>query len=186
MMEVDGAENPARPVASRAAIRVARPLRRLLPQRCGRGREVMSNALKIELGRRYRFSAAHRLHSAHLNEEENCRVFGKCNNPHGHGHNYVVEVSMSGDVDPATGLIATLADLQPFVERQVLEELDHKSLNEDVPAFRDKVPTTENLCIEIFRRLKSFPQAKLERIRIQETGNNSFEYAGDNLEGNRP
>jgi len=145
----------------------------------------MTDALKIELGRRYRFSASHRLHSAHLSEEENCRVFGKCNNLYGHGHNYVVEVSVSGEVDPATGMIANLADLDAFVERQVLEEFDHKSLNEDVLAFRDKVPTTENLCIEIFERLKSFPSAKLERIRVQETGNNSFEYAGDNLEGNR-
>src|SRR5207249_8953101 len=133
-------------------------------------RQAMSNALKIELGRRYRFSASHRLHSPHLSEEENCRVFGKCNNPYGHGHNYVLEVSMAGDVDPATGMIANLADLDAFVERQVLEELDHKSLNQDVPAFREKVPTTENLCIEIYQRLKSFSQAKLERIRVQEIG----------------
>src|SRR6195256_1060045 len=141
--------------------------------------------MKIHLTRRYAFAASHRLHSAQFDEEENQRVFGKCNNPYGHGHNYVVEVSMSGDVDPATGMIANLADLDAFVERQVLEEFDHKSLNEEVPAFRDKVPTTENLCIEIFRRLKSFPKAKLERIRVQETGNNSFEYAGENLEGDR-
>ena len=146
----------------------------------------MSNAPKIELGRRYRFSASHRLHSTHLSTEENCRVFGKCNNPYGHGHNYVLEVTVSGDIDPATGMIANLADLDAFVESQVLEEFDHKSLNEDVPAFREKVPTTENLCIEIYERLKSFREAKLERIRVQETGNNSFEYAGDNLEGNRP
>jgi 6-pyruvoyltetrahydropterin/6-carboxytetrahydropterin synthase len=145
----------------------------------------MSSPLKIELGRRYRFSASHRLHSPHLTEEENCRVFGKCNNPYGHGHNYVLEVSMSGEVNPATGMIANLADLDAFVERQVLGEFDHKSLNEDVLAFGDKVPTTENLCIEIFQRLKTFPNAKLERIRVQETGNNSFEYAGENLEGNQ-
>jgi 6-pyruvoyltetrahydropterin/6-carboxytetrahydropterin synthase len=144
----------------------------------------MSSALKIELGRRYRFSASHRLHSAHLTEEENCRVFGKCNNPYGHGHNYVVEVTVSGNVDPATGMIANLADLDSFVERNMLDEFDLKSLNEDVPAFRDTVPTTENLCIEIFQRLKSFPSAKLERIRIEETGKNSFEYAGDISEGN--
>jgi 6-pyruvoyltetrahydropterin/6-carboxytetrahydropterin synthase len=144
----------------------------------------MSTALKIELGRRYRFSASHRLHSAHLTEEENCRVFGKCNNPYGHGHNYVVEVTVSGNVDPATGMIANLADLDSFVERHMLDEFDLKSLNEDVPAFRDTVPTTENLCIEIFQRLKSFPSAKLERIRIEETGKNSFEYAGDISEGN--
>jgi 6-pyruvoyltetrahydropterin/6-carboxytetrahydropterin synthase len=146
----------------------------------------MSETLKIELGRRYRFAASHRLHSSHLSEEENSRIFGKCNNPYGHGHNYVVEVSVSGDVDPATGMIANLDDLDAFVERQVLDPFDHKSLNEDVAAFREKVPTTENLCIEIFQRLKSFPKAKLERVRVEETRNNSFEYAGDNLEGNRP
>ncbi len=146
----------------------------------------MSSALKIELGRQYRFSASHRLNSPHLSEEENWRIFGKCNNPHGHGHNYVLEVRLSGDVDPATGMIANLVDLDAFVERQVLEDFDHKSLNEDVPAFRGKVPTTENLCMEIFQRLKSFPKAKLERVRVQETGNNSFEYAGDNLEGDQP
>src|SRR3977135_1076499 len=146
----------------------------------------MSSALKVELGRRYRFLASHRLHTPHLGEEENYRVFGKCSNPYGHCHNYVVEVSVSGDVDPATGMIANLADLDAFVERQVLGEFDHKSLNEDVPAFRDTVPTTENLCIEIFQRLKSFPKAKLERVRVEETGKNSFEYAGENLEGNRP
>jgi 6-pyruvoyltetrahydropterin/6-carboxytetrahydropterin synthase len=155
----------------------------------------MSGALKIELGRRYRFSASHRLHSAHLSEEENCSVFGKCNNPHGHGHNYVVEISVSGDVDPATGMIANLADLDGFVERHVLEAFDHKSLNEEVPAFREQVPTTENLCIEIYERLKSFPKAKVERVRVEETSNNTFEYAGKNAnydrhavqqEGNRP
>jgi 6-pyruvoyltetrahydropterin/6-carboxytetrahydropterin synthase len=145
----------------------------------------MNDALKIELGRRYRFSASHRLHTPRLSEQENYRIFGKCSNPYGHGHNYVVEISLSGDVDPATGMIANLADLDGFVERRVLQEFDLKSLNQDVPAFREKVPTTENLCIEIFRRLKTFPEAKLERVRVEETGKNSFEYAGDNLEGNR-
>jgi 6-pyruvoyltetrahydropterin/6-carboxytetrahydropterin synthase len=142
-----------------------------------------NEAVKIELGRRYRFAASHRLHNPDLSEEENYRLYGKCNNPYGHGHNYVVEVLVSGKVDPATGMIANLADLDGFVEREVLEPLDHKSLNEDVPAFRGTVPTTENLCIEIFRRLKPFSKAKLERVRIQETSNNSFEYAGDNPEG---
>jgi 6-pyruvoyltetrahydropterin/6-carboxytetrahydropterin synthase len=146
----------------------------------------MTSPLKLELGRRYRFSASHRLHSEHLTEEENCRVFGKCNNPYGHGHNYIVEVGLSGDVDPATGMIANLADLDAFVQRHVLEDFDHKSLNEDVPAFRDTVPTTENLCLEIFQRLKLFPKARLERVRVEETGKNSFEYTGDNPEGNRP
>jgi 6-pyruvoyltetrahydropterin/6-carboxytetrahydropterin synthase len=149
----------------------------------------MNGVPKIELGRRYRFAASHRLHSPQLSEEENCRVYGKCNNPFGHGHNYVLEVSLSGEVDPATGMIANLADLDGFVEHQIIEPFDRRNLNEEVAVFRETVPTTENLCIEIFRRLKEFPKAKLERVRIQETANNSFEYSGDNPlepEGNRP
>jgi len=142
-----------------------------------------NSAVKTELGRRYRFSASHRLHNPDLSEEENNRLYGKCNNPYGHGHNYILEVLVSGKVDPATGMIANLADLDGFVEREVLEPFDHKSLNEDVDAFRGTVPTTENLCIDIFRRLRTFPVAKLERIRVEETGNNSFEYAGDKTEG---
>jgi len=142
-----------------------------------------NSAVKTELGRRYRFSASHRLHNPDLSEGENTRLYGKCNNPYGHGHNYILEVLVSGKIDPATGMIANLADLDGFVEREVLEPFDHKSLNEDVDAFRGTVPTTENLCIEIFRRLKPFPKAKLERIRVQETSNNSFEYAGDNPDG---
>ena len=136
--------------------------------------------VKVELGRRYRFAASHRLHTDRLSEEENVRVFGKCANPYGHGHNYVLEVSVSGDVDPATGMIANLADLDSFVEREVIEVFDHHSMNEDVAAFRDVVPTTENLCIEIFKRLERFPKAKLERVRVQETSNNSFEHEGEN------
>jgi 6-pyruvoyltetrahydropterin/6-carboxytetrahydropterin synthase len=147
----------------------------------------MSESLKVELGRRYRFAASHRLHSAQLSEAENYEMYGKCNNPYGHGHNYVVEVALSGDVDPATGMIANLADLDSFVQREILEPFDHRSLNEEVAAFREKVPTTENLCIEIFRRLKCFPKAKLERVRVEETSNNSFEYFGEgHLDGDRP
>jgi 6-pyruvoyltetrahydropterin/6-carboxytetrahydropterin synthase len=141
----------------------------------------VSGALKIELGRRYRFAASHRLHSDELSAEENARVYGKCNNPYGHGHNYVVEISVSGTPDPATGVIANLADLDGFVEREVIEAFDHKSLNEDVPAFRGKVPTTENVCREIYQRLKHFPKARLERVRVEETSNNAFEYAGEEI-----
>jgi 6-pyruvoyltetrahydropterin/6-carboxytetrahydropterin synthase len=144
---------------------------------------AQNTEVKTELGRRYLFSASHRLHNPALSEEENGRIYGKCNNPYGRGHNYILEVLVSGRVDPATGMIANLADLDGFVEREVLEPFDHKSLNEDVEAFRATIPTTENLCIEIFRRLKPFPKAKLERVRVEETSNNSFEYAGDNPEG---
>lgn len=139
----------------------------------------MNGRLKIELGRRYKFAASHRLHSDRLSEEENRRVYGKCNNPYGHGHNYIVEVRVSGNVDPATGMIANLADLDGFVEREVIEPFDHKLLNEEVPAFRNSPPTTENLCKEIYQRLRRFPNAKLERVRVEETSNNAFEYAGE-------
>jgi len=139
----------------------------------------MSDGLKIELGRRYKFSSSHRLHSEKLSEQENRSVYGKCNNPYGHGHNYVLEVCVSGAVDPATGMIANLVDLDGFVEREVIEPFDHKLLNEEVAAFRENVPTTENLCKEIYRRLKRFPKAKLERVRVEETSNNAFEYAGE-------
>jgi len=139
----------------------------------------MNPPMKLHLWRRYRFSASHRLHSAQLGEEENRRVYGKCNNPYGHGHNYVVEVGVSGPVDQATGMIANLADLDAYVEREVIEPFDHKYLNEEIAEFRETVPTTENICIEIFDRLRRFPQARLERVRVEETGLNSFEYAGE-------
>ncbi|HUN63557.1 MAG TPA: 6-carboxytetrahydropterin synthase [Candidatus Sulfotelmatobacter sp.] len=142
----------------------------------------MNDELKVVLGRRYHFAASHRLHSAQLSDEQNCRVYGKCNNPYGHGHNYVVEVRVSGTVDPATGMIVNLMDLDNFVQREVLEPFDHKSLNEDVEIFRTIVPTTENLCKEIYQRLKHFPLAKLERVRIEETSNNTFEYAGEDFQ----
>ena len=142
----------------------------------------MKGELKIVFGRRYRLAASHRLHSDKLSEEENRRVYGKCNNPYGHGHNYVVEIQMSGTVDPATGMIVNLTDLDGFVQREVIEAFDHKSLNEDVEAFRAIVPTTENFCREIYQRLKRFPLAKLECVRIEETSNNAFEYAGEEIE----
>jgi 6-pyruvoyltetrahydropterin/6-carboxytetrahydropterin synthase len=134
--------------------------------------------MRLELTRRYSFSASHRLHSLHLSEEENQRIYGKGNNPYGHGHNYIVEVTVTGAPEPATGMIAQLGDLDQFVKQEVIEPFDHTYLNKDVPAFRERVPTTENLCIEIFDRLRAFPGARLVRIRLEETGRNSFEYAG--------
>ena len=139
----------------------------------------MAQPVHVELGRRYHFAASHRLHSGKLSEQENDRIYGKCNNPYGHGHNYTVEVRFSGSIDPATGMIANLADLDTFVNERVIEPFDHRSLQDEVPAFREAVPTTENLCIEIFQRLKTFPCAKLEAVRVVETSNNSFEYAGN-------
>jgi 6-pyruvoyltetrahydropterin/6-carboxytetrahydropterin synthase len=139
----------------------------------------MNGALKVSLTRRYRFSASHRLHSPRLSAEENWRLYGKCSNPHGHGHNYVVEVTVTGPVDPATGMVANLGDLDPFVEREVVEAFDHKYLNVEVAEFRESVPTSENVCREIYRRLRAFPSARLERVRIEETSKNSFEFTGE-------
>ena len=132
--------------------------------------------MKVSLTRRYNFAASHRLHSAKLSDEENLRVYGKCNNPYGHGHNYIVEVTMTGPVDAATGMITNLGELDPFVQREVIEAFDHKYLNEEIPEFQAMVPTTENVCREIYRRLKKYPSAQLERVRIEETLKNSFEY----------
>jgi len=135
--------------------------------------------VKISLTRRYRFAASHRLHTAKLSDEENRRLYGKCDSPHGHGHNYAVEVTLTGPVDSKTGMVANLGDLDPFVEREVIEAFDHKYLNEEVAEFRTSVPTTENVCREIYRRLEKFPAARLERVRIEETSKNSFEYEGE-------
>lgn len=135
--------------------------------------------MKTSLTRRYRFAASHRLHSPHFSAEENQRLYGKCNNPYGHGHNYFVEVTVTGPVDPATGMIANLGELDPFVEREVIEPFDQRYLNEEVAEFQTSVPTTENVAREIYRRLEKFPAARLERVRIEETSKNSFEYAGE-------
>ena len=135
--------------------------------------------MKVTLTRRYSFSASHRLHSSKMTEAENERLYGKCNNPYGHGHNYEVEVTLAGPIDPATGMIANLAELDAFVQKQVLADFDHRYLNEEIPVFKKTVPTTENLCIEIYNRLKAFPGARLERVRIEETSKNSFEYSGN-------
>jgi 6-pyruvoyltetrahydropterin/6-carboxytetrahydropterin synthase len=135
--------------------------------------------MKISLTRRYRFAASHRLHSPTLSEVENERIYGKCNSPYGHGHNYALEVTVTGPVDADTGMIANLGDLDPFVQREVIEAFEYKYLNEDVAEFQAIVPTTENVCREIYRRLAKFPVARLERVRIEETSKNSFEYSGE-------
>ena len=139
----------------------------------------MSRGLKLSLTRRYRLAASHRLYSPAFSEEENKRLYGKCGNPYGHGHNYIVEVTITGPVDGETGMVANLGELDPFVERAVIEPFDHRYLNEEIAEFRGSVPTTENICREVYRRLKDFPAARLEKVRIEETSNNSFEFAGE-------
>ena len=145
------------------------------------------NGVKVELGRRYRFAASHRLHTDKLTDEENARVFGKCNNPYGHGHNYALEVSVRGPVDSRSGRAVDPAALDELVRDRILAAIDHRNLNEEVPDFARVVPTTENLGRLIHQRLKqSWPSAfpgewpRLEKIRIAETERNIFEISETN------
>ncbi len=136
----------------------------------------------IRVTRRYSFSASHRLHTAALTEEENQRLYGKCNNPFGHGHNYVLDVSVGGPVDERSGRAVDPAKLDGLVRERVMNAFDHKNLNEEVEAFRNVVPTTENLGRLIHERLQEGwrsvfpgPWPKLEKVRIAETERNIFE-----------
>lgn len=133
--------------------------------------------MKAYLGRKYRFSASHRLCSERLSDEENRAVYGKCANPYGHGHNYVLEVLVGGELDGRTGMVCDLGELDACVGREVVEPFDMQNLN-TLAAFANRVPTTENLCIEIQRRLRKALQPKLSlRVRVEETSNNFFEYS---------
>lgn len=136
--------------------------------------------MKAYLNRRYRFSASHRLHSVELSEDQNRSTYGKCNNPHGHGHNYTLEVTVSGPVDERTGMVCNLVDLDGFMEKGVLDRYNLQNLN-TMQEFAKVVPTTENLCVQIFEILqRGFPHAHLERVKLEETMMNSFEYTGQN------
>jgi len=135
--------------------------------------------MKAYFSRGYEISASHRLHTEALSEAENLATFGKCNNPFGHGHNYRIEVTVGGSVDPATGMVIDMMQLDRIVRQEVLERFDHMNLNQD-SYFANQVSTTENLCIAVYDLLKpALTPARLERVRIEETENNFFEYAGD-------
>jgi 6-pyruvoyltetrahydropterin/6-carboxytetrahydropterin synthase len=139
--------------------------------------------VKVHLHRRYHFSASHRLHADELSAEENREVYGKCNNPFGHGHNYTLEVTVSGPVDATTGMVMNLAELDALVDKEVVARFDLANLNLQ-DDFVNTVPTTENLTTRLFERLQrqftrlDWNQVKLERIRVEETSNNTFDYEG--------
>ena len=136
--------------------------------------------MKAYLTRRYMFSASHRLHNDAMSDAENMEVYGKCNNPYGHGHNYTLEVTVSGPVDERTGMVCNLTDLDGFVRGEILEHFDCQNLN-TLTEFAGTVPTTENLCVVIYDILqRGFRHAHLERVRFEETMMNSFEYWGEN------
>jgi 6-pyruvoyltetrahydropterin/6-carboxytetrahydropterin synthase len=133
----------------------------------------------MQLTRRYHFSASHRLHSDQLAEAANSELYGKCNNPYGHGHNYVLAVTVEGKVDPESGRLIEPGALDRFVSATVIGLMDHRDLNTDVPDFTSLVPTTENLAVVVARRLRSawpgyFDRAHLACIHIEETKRNSF------------
>jgi 6-pyruvoyltetrahydropterin/6-carboxytetrahydropterin synthase len=136
--------------------------------------------MKAYLTRRYMFSASHRLHSDAMSDAENAATYGKCNNPYGHGHNYTLEVTVSGPVDAATGMVCNLTHLDAFVRDEILERFDHQNLN-TLAEFAAAVPTTENLCVVVYDILqRGFRNAHLEKVRFEETMMNSFEYWGEN------
>lgn len=130
--------------------------------------------------RREHFSAAHRLHNPAWSDEENERVFGKCNNAAGHGHNYYVEVTVAGEVDPGTGYVVDLKKLKRVIHARVIELVDHKNLNTDVEFLRDLIPTAENIAMGIWRQLVDhIPQGTLHQVRLYETEKNIVDYRGE-------
>ncbi|XP_029438987.1 6-pyruvoyl tetrahydrobiopterin synthase [Rhinatrema bivittatum] len=134
----------------------------------------------VQLSRSVAFSASHRLHSKSLTDEENKKLYGKCNNPNGHGHNYKVVVTLRGKVDPVTGMVMNLTDLKQYMEEAIMEPLDHKNLDEDVPYFADVVSTVENLAVFVWGSLqKHLPAGLLYEVKIDETESNSVVYRGE-------
>lgn len=135
---------------------------------------------RVRVTRRVHFSAGHRLFDPELGDEENLRIFGPCSNPHGHGHNYELEVTVEGEVNPRTGFVIDLARLRDLVEEAVIDDVDHANLNEDVAWLDGVNPTSENLAIHIWRRLEGrLDGARLVSVRLWETPRNSVEYRGE-------
>jgi 6-pyruvoyltetrahydropterin/6-carboxytetrahydropterin synthase len=134
----------------------------------------------VHLTRKAEFSASHFYHNPAFSPEENRRVFGKCNNPNGHGHNYVLEVTVKGDVDSTTGFVVDLKKLKDLMHSEVLDALDHRFLNKEIPEFLNLIPTTENIAIVCWQRLApKFAAAKLHRVRVYETPDLFADFYGE-------
>jgi 6-pyruvoyltetrahydropterin/6-carboxytetrahydropterin synthase len=134
----------------------------------------------IYVTRRAEFAASHYYHNPKFSAEENRRIFGKCNNPHGHGHNYTLEVTVGGEVDPATGMVMDLKELKKLLEKEVLELMDHRFLNKEVPPFETTIPTTENIAVEIWKLIAPKVQiGRLHRVRLYETPDLFVDYFGE-------
>jgi len=133
----------------------------------------------VTVTRRVTFNAAHRVHNPALSDEENARLFGKCSNPNWHGHNYALEVSVTGEPDPVTGYVIDLSVVKAIVEREYLSLVDHKNFNLDVPFMQGVNPTSENIIVACWRRLApALRPVTLSRLRLWETENNCVEYDG--------
>jgi 6-pyruvoyltetrahydropterin/6-carboxytetrahydropterin synthase len=134
----------------------------------------------VFLTRKAEFSASHYYHNPEFTPEENQRIFGKCNNPNGHGHNYSLEVTVKGQVDPRSGFVVDLKELKDIMNREVIDALDHRFLNKEVPEFSTAIPTTENLAITIWHRLEAkLNVAELHRVRVYETPDLFVDYYGE-------
>ncbi len=144
------------------------------------GTESYEKESMVYLTRKCEFSAAHYYHNPEFSPEENQRLFGKCNNPHGHGHNYTLEVTVKGEVNSRSGFVVDLKELKDVLEREVLSALDHRFLNKEVPEFRERIPTTENLAIAIWDRLQpKLNRAQLHRVRLYETPDLFVDFYGE-------
>ncbi len=134
----------------------------------------------IYITRREVFSASHRIYNPELSDEENYRLYGKCSNPNGHGHNYILEVTIAGEVNPATGYLVDLKKLKSIIRENVIDLLDHKNLNLDVEFLKNKIPTSETIVLEIWNQLvDKIPEGKLYSVKLYETENNYIEYRGE-------
>ena len=134
----------------------------------------------IYLTRRAEFSASHYYHNPAFTPEENQRVFGKCANLNGHGHNYTLEVTVKGEVDGKTGFVVDLKDLKALIEREVTDAMDHRHLNKEVPEFAQQIPTAENLAIVIWNRIQpKLKAAKLHRVRVYESDDLYADFYGE-------
>jgi 6-pyruvoyltetrahydropterin/6-carboxytetrahydropterin synthase len=148
----------------------------MVPRMSGSARAV------VEITRREEFSASHRLHNPALSEQENRTLYGICNNPNGHGHNYEVEVTVRGEVAPGSGMVMNLTELRRILQERVLPHVDHKHLNHDVPFLKGVIPTAENVAVamwrEIEREMKPFEPCRLHRVRLFESRNSYVDYRG--------
>ena len=134
----------------------------------------------VYVTRKAHFSAAHRLYNPDFSDEKNEAIFDKCNNPRGHGHNYTLEVTVKGAVDPKSGFVVDLKQLKEIMNREVLDALDHRHLNKEVPEFAHQIPTTENIAIVIWQRLVTkLNTAQLHRVRVYETPDLFVDFYGE-------